>query len=171
MSLLIRTQQHWLPRSVDALLTIIAWVGFISLIVIGVRDLIGGSMGAISLNLLMGIKPTLETLLVYLITGAVIGAILLMWAKYNEVRARRYERRQGVESLDIERLSASFRVSPAVIEFMQSEQVWIVHNYEYGDLSAIEIPGLGLKLPANADHSRLQSVFSDGQSNKLTLVV
>lgn len=35
MSLLIRTQQHWLPRSIDALLTLVAWLGLGYLVVQG----------------------------------------------------------------------------------------------------------------------------------------
>lgn len=37
---------------------------------------------------------TLDTLLIYLLVALLIGAVLLVWAKYNEQRASGYERRE-----------------------------------------------------------------------------
>jgi biofilm PGA synthesis protein PgaD len=169
MSLLIRTQQHWLPRTIDTLLTLIAWVGFISLIIIGVRDLYTGTSNRTFMQLLFEVRPTLDTLIVYVICGLVIGGILLIWAKYNEVRAGRYARRKETVQVDTVGLASSFRVSAAVIEFLRSEQVWILHNHEHGDLAAIEVPGFGMKVLANADYTRVQLAFSEDPGRLLNL--
>jgi biofilm PGA synthesis protein PgaD len=164
MSLLIRTQQHWLPRLVDILLTIAAWVGFLSLIYIGTKGLIGSIPHDLRLSFSNNLMRTLQTLLVYVAGGALMGAILLIWAKYNEVRAGLYERRAFVPPIGVEALSSSFEVSDAIIKFLQNEQVWILHNYEHGELSAVEAPKLGVVLPAYADHEQVrQAIHGDSE--------
>ncbi|GIZ12640.1 poly-beta-1,6-N-acetyl-D-glucosamine biosynthesis protein PgaD [Pseudomonas sp. NCCP-436] len=150
MTLLIRTQQHWLPRCVDVLLTVIAWIGFVGLVYAGIREMADAvplEQRLIESEILMS---TLETLLVYLLGGVLIAALLLFWAKYNQLRARRYTRRQCPGRLCVDGLSGSFRVAPEVIETLHGGQVWILHHHEHGDLSAIEMPGKGIVLTADA---------------------
>lgn len=83
MSLLIRTQQKWLPRSIDALLTLAAWVGFGYLLVQGVAAVIANDQQGPRLSLGTEFLLTLDTLLIYLLVALLIGTVLLVWAKYN----------------------------------------------------------------------------------------
>lgn len=156
MSLLIRTQQKWLPRSIDALLTLIAWVGFGYLLVQGVAAVIADDQQGPRLSLGTEFLLTLDTLLIYLLVALLIGAVLLVWAKYNEQRASGYERRERMPDICEVGLSENFQVSLPVLDCLQNQQVLILHNHEHGALAAIEFPGTALRLPAHAAEQALQ---------------
>lgn len=158
MSLLIRTQQRLLPRLIDITLTLAAWFGMAYLVVQGVKGLLQG--GQNSPRLWFGIEflQTLDTLLIYLLVGLAIGAVLLAWAKYNERRADWYQRRERMPDICERGLSANFQVSLPILDCLQNQQVLILHNHAHGALAAIEFPGTGLRLPAQAGAELLQEL-------------
>lgn len=161
MSLLIRTQQHMLPRVVDALLTLVAWLGMVYLVVQGVAEVIANGQQGPRPSLGTEFLLTLDTLLIYLLVGIAIGVVLLAWAKYNERRADWYQRRTRMPDVCEEGLSERFQVSLPVLDCLQNQQVLILHNHEDGTLAAIEFPGTALKLPALASAALLEQLRRD----------
>jgi len=81
---LIFTEQRLLPKFIDLVLTLVAWLGFGYLIYLGL-------IKALTENAFLGPRPfesTLVTLALYFIIALVNGLILIMWAKYNQFRFR-----------------------------------------------------------------------------------
>jgi biofilm PGA synthesis protein PgaD len=161
MSLLIRTQQHWLPRSIDALLTLVAWLGLLYLLVQGVTAVTANGQQGSRLSLGTEFLLTLDTLLIYLVVALMVGAALLVWAKYNERRAYGYERRERMPDVCEVGLSENFQVSLPILDCLQNQQVLILHNHEHGALAAIEFPGTALSLPALASDESLKELHRD----------
>ncbi|MVW73731.1 poly-beta-1,6-N-acetyl-D-glucosamine biosynthesis protein PgaD [Pseudomonas xionganensis] len=158
MSLLIRTQQRLLPRVIDIALTLAAWAGMAYLVMQGVKGLLQGEQNSPRLWFGIEFLQTLDTLLVYLLVGLAIGALLLAWAKYNERRAEWYERRERMPDICERGLSANFQVSLPILDCLQNQQVLILHNHAHGALAAIEFPGTGLRLPAQAEAALLKEL-------------
>ncbi|MFI8481755.1 poly-beta-1,6-N-acetyl-D-glucosamine biosynthesis protein PgaD [Pseudomonas sp. NPDC078700] len=142
---IIRTEQNWLPKSIDAGLTLAAWAGFLYLITNGavpfIEQLIVHPEQFQSV-LYRAFMPLIEQLADFLAWGALLGAVLLIWAKYNELRASRYSRRQNIPNLCDKRICASFFVTLADLKILRYKQILILHNTEHGDLSWIEDPAV-----------------------------
>jgi biofilm PGA synthesis protein PgaD len=158
MSLLIRTQQNWLPRLFDGLLTLLAWVGLVYLIYRGVLSLLDNSRMGLRLSFGLRILETLSTLTVYALVAAAIALVLFVWAKYNQRRAGTYKRRERVPDAGIQCLSNEFQVSLTAFEYLQRQQVLVLHHHDHGSLSAIELPGTGLLLPAMAESDMFEQI-------------
>lgn len=137
---LIKTPQHWLPRLVDTLLTLVAWAGFIYLVVEGVVMLLASGWHGPRLEWGSQLLRTMDTLLIYIVCSLLIGVVLLGWAKYNQVRAARYERRLRMPDLSRQALSCSFNVSVETLSRLHSSQVVTLHNDELGSLVWVELP-------------------------------
>lgn len=140
---IIKTEQHWLPKTIDALLTLSAWAGFLYLITDGAvpfaKQLIAQPEQFQSI-VISAFIPLIMQLSNYAIAGALLGGILLTWAKYNELRAARYTRRERSPDLCDNSLSASFFVTLEDLSILRRNQILILHNTEHGDLSWIEDP-------------------------------
>lgn len=159
MSLLIRTQQHWLPRAVDSLLTLLAWVGLTYLVVMGVLGMLA-SNPVTRPSLDSKFLLTLDTLLVYLLVALSITATLLIWAKYSQHRAQWYPRRVRMSDVGELGLAESFQVSLPILDCLQKQQVLILHNHAHGALAAIEFPGIAVRLPAHIDEEELEEFMA-----------
>lgn len=142
---IIRTEQNWLPKSIDTLLTLAAWAGFIYLTTNGavpfIKQVIANPEQYQNL-FVQSFMPLIEQISFYLLEGALLGAILITWAKYNQLRAPRRSRREYSPNLCDRGLSKSFSVSSDDIDTLRNIQVLILHNTEHGDLAWIETPGL-----------------------------
>ena len=134
---LIRTQQRWLLRAIDMILTLLAWAGFFYLFFTGFiavlqkRPPVGEHLHFLFL------WATIDTLAVYLLIGAVNAAVLALWAQYNFI-LRRVERRSAIAALDDEELIMSFNLSPDILQAMRSGPVITVHNDDHGRISSVE---------------------------------
>lgn len=137
---LIKTPQHWFPRLVDILLTLAAWAGFIYLMVEGVAALLVTGWQGPRLDWGNQLLRTLDTLFIYVVCSVLIAVSLLGWAKYNQVRAARYERRLRMPDLSRRDLSRSFNVSVETLSRLHSAQVVTLHNDEFGSLVWVELP-------------------------------
>lgn len=151
--MIIRTPRHWLPRSIDILLTLAAWGGFAYLLFDGVRQVAVSDLQEARVQiaaLLPGAQffATLGSLLFYLALALLFCAVLLGWAKYNQIRAARYQRRQRVPDICHATLAASFGVQPCVLAQLQQEQVLIAHHDEHGELCAVDLPARSMRLQA-----------------------
>jgi biofilm PGA synthesis protein PgaD len=168
MSLLIKTQQHWLPRTVDSLLTLLAWAGVTYLVIMGVLGMLESNQQGARASLGHEFLLTLDTLLIYLMVAVVITAMLFTWAKYNQLRAEWYPRRKRMSDVGEMGLAESFQVSVAVLECLQKQQVLIVHNHAHGALKAIELPGIAVRMPAHSNDEKLEELMGiDGQTENM----
>lgn len=129
---LIFTEQRLFPRTLDALLTLIAWLGFSYLIY-------SGLVAEITQAPFMGIRPfytTLNTLSVYFLVACLISLMLVVWAKYNQLRFR-IERRKRRPALEGPELAASFNITPELALAMSQAQVFTLAHYETGAIDRV----------------------------------
>ncbi|SFM26388.1 poly-beta-1,6-N-acetyl-D-glucosamine biosynthesis protein PgaD [Marinobacter zhejiangensis] len=133
--MLIQTQQHWLPRLLNIIFTLLAWAAFAYLMIDGINTLLHGGPRPKEFSLPGEFFATLHSLLWYLVMAAALSAVLLGWAKYNERRAARYHRRKRMPDITEAQLAASFGVSVEVLKMMQQEQVLVLFNDGEGRLS------------------------------------
>lgn len=131
---LIFTEQRFLPKLIDVVLTIIAWVGFSYLIYKGL-------ITALAHSPFIGIRPfftTLNTVSFYAIVALVNGLVLIGWAKYNQYRFR-VERRNRRPGLEDNELAVSMRITPELAMGLNKGRVLTVFHYENGEIEHIEV--------------------------------
>lgn len=129
---LIFTEQRVFPRLMDVLLTLIAWAGFSYLIYAGL-------MAALLHSPFIDDKPffsTLDTVSFYLIVAAINGAVLIGWAKYNQIRFR-IERRKRKPGLEKEEVAASLQITPELALEMSKSQVLTLAHYDTGAIDRV----------------------------------
>lgn len=129
---LIFTEQQLFPRMLDALLTIVAWLGFSWLIY-------SGLITAIEHDPFIGTRPfytTLSTLSSYLLVACLISLALIAWAKYNQLRFR-IERRRRRPELECHEVAASFNITPELALMMSQAQVFTLAHYDTGAIDRV----------------------------------
>lgn len=136
MQPLIRTEQRWLPRAIDIVLTLMAWGGFLWLIYFGItKSLIKSpEMGP-------GAGPfytTLITLLEYLAVLLMNGLLLIVWARYNQYRFR-VERRKRRPALNQNELASSFSVPTDTIITLEMGRIQTVYHDGNGAIDSTQI--------------------------------
>lgn len=148
---LIFTEQRTLPRFIDLVLTLAAWLGFGYLIYLGL-------VKALSENAFMGPRPfesTLVTLALYFLIALINALILILWAKYNQFRFR-VERRKRRPALAPTELAVSFHITPELVTELNKGRVLTVHHNSTGGISYVDVnqgindnllPAPPLKLP------------------------
>lgn len=85
---------------------------------------------------------TIRDLLTYILVALAITLILVLWAKYNQVRAGRYRRRARIPDMSDSRLSASFGVHPSVLHAIQIESRLVFYHDHDGHLEHAYLPDL-----------------------------
>lgn len=133
--MIIRTQQTRLGRLVDILATLFAWVLFIWLVIHGINKTRLAERTS-TLDIGNQIFATINSLLLYALSALLITLILLAWAKYNQVRAARYQRRQRIPDIDDSKLCQSFHLEPSVLPLLQQEQVLVLFNDDHGNIGS-----------------------------------
>ncbi|MDF3931063.1 poly-beta-1,6-N-acetyl-D-glucosamine biosynthesis protein PgaD [Pseudomonas citronellolis] len=135
---LIKTPQHWLHVAIDGALTLGAWASFVYLLVRGFEAMADASRNGPQLDFLHELIRTCGTLAAYALCATLIGLLLFAWAKYNEIRARRYARRQRMPDISAQTLSKSFRITSETYLRLRAQQVLTLHNDQVGDLIWVE---------------------------------
>ncbi len=131
---LVFTEQRALPKFIDTVLTIAAWLGFGYLIYLGL-------IKALTENAFLGPRPfesTLVTLALYFVIALVNGLILIMWAKYNQFRFR-VERRKRRPALAPTELADSFHITPQLVTELNKARVLTVHHNSLGGIATVDI--------------------------------
>lgn len=100
---LICTERRILPRLLDTLFTLIAWVGFGWLVCQGLINVLQAQPEA-------GTRPlalNIGTISMYLLIALVNAMLLVLWARYNQRRfaVERRQRRDGLPDETLARLS------------------------------------------------------------------
>jgi biofilm PGA synthesis protein PgaD len=128
---LIHTERRWLPRLIDATLTLIAWAAFVYLFLNGFIAVLEHKPSAQE-HLHFGLLfATVSTLAFYLIIGLVNALVLMSWAKYNQIR-RRVERRNRIPALTSEQLRGSFDLPEHLLQTLRGHQICTIYNDEEG---------------------------------------
>lgn len=140
---LIFTQQRWLPRLIDVVLTFIAWAVFVYLFVTGFMGIVQQSTVPGAQRHFGLLLATINTLLMYLLVGAINAAILSIWAKYNEIRRSGGERRKPIPVLEDSQLMSSFNISGEMLDTFRSHQVVAVFHDEHGRISSVAAVSAG----------------------------
>lgn len=119
---LIFTERSVLPKLIDSLLTLIAWVGFIWLIYHGVVSVLYSQPVAGT----QSSSPTLATLLFYLLVALFNTLLFIIWAKYNQLRfsTERRTRRQGLAD---DQLAIHFGLTEEHLEQLNQAQIAVIH--------------------------------------------
>lgn len=131
---LLFTERRLLPRIIDVLLTLIAWVGFIYLIYKGL-------INALAHSPYMGVRPfftSLDTVTFYILVALINGLVLIGWAKYNQYRFR-VERRSRRPGLEHHELAESMRITPELAMELNKGRVMTVHHHENGEIEYVEV--------------------------------
>lgn len=155
---LIHTPQHWLPRLVDTILTLIAWVVFIWLMYNGIIDLINDQKQGPRIDMGTPLLSGLDSLLLYLALSLVMGCVLSIWAAYRKRQAAGFERRKRVPIMSDNTLSGSFGIDLRLLKLLQGQQVLTVHNDENGHLLSVEMPDLKKHYAARKEEQRPERV-------------
>ncbi|CNB18195.1 poly-beta-1,6-N-acetyl-D-glucosamine biosynthesis protein PgaD [Yersinia intermedia] len=143
---LIHTEQRLIPRWIDIIITALAWIGFIFLFVKGFLDIIGRepNMGPIPFRIY--IISGLTTLALYLAIAAFNAVVIIIWAKYNQVRFQ-VERRGHRPHLNDDELASSMELSAEMVAQLKAGSCLTLYNDEHGQLLEVKE---GLQLPTVA---------------------
>ncbi|MCT4703845.1 poly-beta-1,6-N-acetyl-D-glucosamine biosynthesis protein PgaD [Enterobacteriaceae bacterium H20N1] len=131
---LIFTERRLVPRLMDMILTLVAWIGFSYLIY-------NGLITALAHSPFMGLRPfftTLNTVTFYMLVALANGLLLIGWAKYNQHRFRveRRNRRPGLEKTE---LAASLHITDRVAYDLSQGRVLTVYHHENGEIERVEV--------------------------------
>ncbi len=131
---LIFTERRLIPRMIDAILTLVAWIGFSYLIY-------NGLIVALAHSPFMGFRPfftTLNTVTFYVVVALVNGLLLIGWAKYNQLRFRveRRNRRPGLEKTE---LATSLHLSEQAAYGLNHGRVLTVFHTENGEIDHVDV--------------------------------
>lgn len=134
---LVRTRQHWFPRTLNIAFTLMVWAGFAYLMVDGVSTLLIGNSHPREIQLPGQFFATVNSLLWYLAMATVLSALLLTWAKRSEHKASRYRRRTRIPDIPAQQLANSLGVSLEILAMAHREQVLVLHNDANGQLQEL----------------------------------
>lgn len=138
---------------IDGVLTLLAWAGFIWLIVTGIIDLMAHRENTPRVALPFmehTFLASVSTIMVYVFIGVLIMLALVGWSKYNQWRWRGKERRKRFPALDLTTLPSCFGASGHTLEQLQGAKRVTVHSDKHGDVKRL----------SHIQHERLTSPTS-----------
>ncbi len=115
---LILTEQRPIPRLIDSLLTILAWVGFIYLFTMGLWIFSHHDARLSTLPL----SSELNAIALYIAIAIFNALLLIVWAKYNQRRFS-IERRRHRPALTHAEIAQSFILEQALLETLRQSKV------------------------------------------------
>lgn len=137
-SLLIVTEQRKLPRFVDVMLTLLAWLVFVYLFLNGFISVLQAKPSAQGHGHFGLLVATFATLAMYFAIGIANALVLFSWALYNKW-AHRVERRGPIADLTSEQLCRSFNLPVALLHTLRANQVSSVYHDEDGNIVGVSI--------------------------------
>ncbi|VVM98757.1 hypothetical protein PS862_05300 [Pseudomonas fluorescens] len=132
---IITTRQRPVLIMVDAFFTVLAWAGFLYLLVLGLLPLIasldGPRFGASAYD-------ALGTLQIYLWVAAFNAVVLIGWARYQQRKSKSFaQRRLPAPVVDDLSLSKSFKLTRERLQKLRSPGSMTIHNDHDGDISQV----------------------------------
>lgn len=141
---IIRTRQRPFLVLIDALFTVLAWVGLLYLLVNGLWPLFDSQAGP---RLGGSLFDTLGTLQVYGWIALVNAVLLITWARYQQRKSRSFaQRRLPAPVVNDQGLSASFKLTDERLDTLRQPGSKIIHNNQDGDISHV-VPHFHLLSP------------------------
>jgi len=132
---IITTRQRPFLVVVDAIMTLLAWIGLLYLLIQGLWPLFDGHTGP---RIDVSFFDALNTLEVYLWVGLLNAAVLISWARYQQRKSRSYsQRRLPAPVVGDEGLSRSFKLSEDKFARMRQSARMVVHNDEHGGVREV----------------------------------
>lgn len=131
---------------IDGVLTTIAWVGFISLIMIGLYNIWEAETapGAEHVELYGHVMLySLYTVLAYLCVALLLLGMLVAWSAYNTWRWRGKERRSRFPNLNVAKVPSYFGANPAVVVQLRNAAIVTIHSDQNGDIRFLTHDELG----------------------------
>ncbi|WP_426202140.1 poly-beta-1,6-N-acetyl-D-glucosamine biosynthesis protein PgaD [Pseudomonas sp. TWP3-1] len=133
---IIRTRQRPFLVVIDAVFTVLAWIGLLYLLVSGLWPLIEAREGGPRLD-----NPAFDalgTLQIYLWVALVNALILIGWARYQQRKSRSFaQRRLPSPVVDDAGLSKSFKLCGDRLQQLRGQGVMTIHNDQEGDVSHV----------------------------------
>ncbi|MBV6271518.1 poly-beta-1,6-N-acetyl-D-glucosamine biosynthesis protein PgaD [Alcaligenaceae bacterium CGII-47] len=137
--MLITTPRSKAAALIDFLLTLLAWLAFSYLFVVGlIAFLMGDALGTAVPSTLRWL-PTIYTFIFYVVMVASIAAVLFSWAQYNTLRFGRSDRRIMYPILRPEELANSCGISMSQLEILRSSQRVVIYHTDDGLIRMIDI--------------------------------
>lgn len=131
---LILTEHRLLPRFFDALLTLVAWIGFLFFLYANLLIELANQPD----NRWESLVASFDSVLVFLTIAVINGWVLILWYQYN--RRRTHRRRHGsVSSLRHEELARSFNVAQQIISEMSQHNLLTVYHDQIGRIIDLKI--------------------------------
>ena len=127
---IIITEPRLSIRIVDSILTLIAWGGFLYLIIHEYQQLF-------SRQYRPEVSPVI-TLLNYFLFALIYVLLFILWAKYNQLFFSRERRKRKVMPSQ-EKLAKSFDISIVELEKLESHRVIKVFHSASGEITQSEI--------------------------------
>lgn len=131
---LIFTERKLVPRLIDGALTLIAWCGFIWLVYIGLLS--NMTYQSMIETKLLGLS--INTVTLYILVAALNALILILWAKYNQVRFQR-ERRSRAQPLALEQLTDHFAITSDTLAQLSHAHTAVVYYNLEGNKLKLEV--------------------------------
>ncbi|CAM3672964.1 poly-beta-1,6-N-acetyl-D-glucosamine biosynthesis protein PgaD [Xenorhabdus thuongxuanensis] len=116
---LIFTEQRLWPRLIDILLTILAWVGFVYLFIVGLFYASHNNPKPFISTLF---TSELGTVAIYIAIAIFNAFLLISWAKYNQRRFR-IERRRHRPALTHTEVAQSFTLEQGLLDTLRQSKV------------------------------------------------
>ena len=130
---LILTEHRLLPRLFDAVLTLLAWGGFLFFLYANLWMQVTEES-----NYRWGIIiASFNSVLIYLLIAALNGWLLILWYQYNRRRAQ--VRRRRPDTWRHDELARSFNVPPQIISEMSQYNLLTVYHDQIGRIIDLKI--------------------------------
>lgn len=136
--MIIKTPRSRLLASVDVLLTSLAWLALIYLLGKGMLAIVQGQRSGPEVTLFERFLPSAGTLGAYAIVAVVNACVLLLWAKYNELRFRGKDRRAALAQLSSEQVAQSFSMDADTRLSVATSRWMTVHHGAEGQVQSID---------------------------------
>lgn len=131
---LIFTEQRLWPRLIDILLTILAWVGFIYLFMVGLFYVSHNSPKPFTATVF---TSELGAIILYIAIAIFNAFLLIGWAKYNQRRFR-IERRRHRPALTHTEVAQSFTLEQKLFDTLRQSKVSSITYDNHGHIIGVD---------------------------------
>lgn len=139
-TMVIRSQRSALRHTVDAVLTLCAWLVFLYLFGKGIWAVGTHQAEGLDVPFLSRALPSVDTLTIYGLAMVLQALLLLLWALYNWSRFHGKTRRNTAYVLPDEKLTRSYGIDQSTLNSLRSSPISVIHHASEGSISAITHP-------------------------------
>lgn len=157
--MIIKTPRSRVFALIDLALTAAAWIFFLHLFNSGITSILKDNAPSLAIPQASRFLPLMYTLLAYVAIALCIGLVLSLWAKYNEIRFGRFERRTALEPISDEKLASGFGVPESQLADLHENKRLVIHHTPEGYIRDIKVRNVEVSrvMPLRRVHSNDQS--------------